>query len=203
MPSVLITAFEPYGPWPANSSWLCLKELTRDLPTTPALTTRLYPVNFAKVRERLTADLEAGYDFALHLGQDPGSTHVQLEMFGLNIGGERTDSPEALQALENGGPAAFRSSLPLTGWAEKLRQTGIPARVSFHAGTFLCNATLYWTHYLCEQLGRGTRAAFIHLPLETSQAAAESRPMPSLPATVTAAAIRIILVELAAPELVS
>jgi pyroglutamyl-peptidase len=201
MPSVLLTAFEPYGPWPANASWLCLQELTHELPTTPALTTRLYPVDFAKVRERLTADLEAGFDYALHLGQDPGATHVQLEMFGLNIGGERADSPEALRPLEAAGPAAYCSTLPLAAWATRLQQSGIPARVSFHAGTYLCNATLYWTHYLCEQLGRRTPAAFIHLPLETSQAAAESRPMPSLPATITAAAVRMILAELAGPDL--
>ncbi|MBI3468876.1 MAG: pyroglutamyl-peptidase I [Planctomycetes bacterium] len=200
MPSVLLTAFEPYGPWPANASWLCLQELTRELPTVPALTTRLYPVDFAKVRERLASDLEAGFDYALHLGQDPGSTHVQLEMFGLNIGGERTESPAAFQPLEAAGPAAYHSALPLFSWAAKLQQSGIPARVSFHAGTYLCNATLYWNHCFCERLGRPTRAAFIHLPLETSQAAAESRPMPSLPATVTAAAVRIMLSELAGPE---
>jgi pyroglutamyl-peptidase len=198
MPTVLLTAFEPYGPWPTNSSWLCLKELTRELPSTPALTTRLYPVDFAKVRERLAADLDAGFDFALHLGQDPGATHVQLEMFGLNIGGERADSAEAMRPLEQDGPAAYRSALPLPLWAAKLQQAGIPARVSFHAGTYLCNATLYWTHYLCERMGQPPRAAFIHLPLETSQAAAEARALPSLPATTTAAAVRIILQELTA-----
>jgi pyroglutamyl-peptidase len=202
MPSILLTAFEPYGPWPANASWLCLQELTRELPSTPALTTRLYPVDFGMVRERLAAELESGFDYALHLGQDPGSTHVQLETFGLNIGGERTDSPESFRPLEEDGPAAYRSSLPLASWAAKLQQAGIPARVSFHAGTYLCNATLYWTHYLCQRMGRATRAAFIHLPMETLLAAAEHRPLPSLPATVTAAAIRIILTELARPELV-
>ena len=32
MPSVLITAFEPYDRWRANSSWLTLVQLTQDLP---------------------------------------------------------------------------------------------------------------------------------------------------------------------------
>jgi hypothetical protein len=41
MKSVLVTAFEPYGPWQANASWLCLLELTRELPSLTALTTRL------------------------------------------------------------------------------------------------------------------------------------------------------------------
>ena len=47
MASVLITAFEPYDRWEANSSWLALVELTKDLPSEPRITTRRYPVDFA------------------------------------------------------------------------------------------------------------------------------------------------------------
>ena len=56
MASILITAFEPYGSWKENSSWLALVELTRDLPEDPKVVTRRYPVDFSTTRERLAED---------------------------------------------------------------------------------------------------------------------------------------------------
>lgn len=197
MPSVLVTAFEPYDRWSTNASWQCLQELTRDLPTQPIVTTRRYPVDFIAARERLAADLAANFDFALHLGQAPGSSSIRLEAFALNVGGVPGEPPEQLRPLAEDGPAAYRSTLPLADWAARLRAAGIPAAVSHHAGTYLCNATLYWAHYLAERLGLKTQAAFIHLPLDTVQAAAEPRDTPSLPSSMAAAAVRAILTQLA------
>lgn len=197
MPSVLLTAFEPYDRWATNSSWLALVQLTHDLPTQPAITTRLYPVDFDRVKTRLSEDLKANYDFAIHLGQAPGSGRIQLESIGVNVGGSSTQLPEDFMPLTEDGPVAYRSELPLAVWAQKLRQTGIPAQVSYHAGTFLCNATLYLSHYLAEQQGMRTRSAFVHLPLDTSQILGERQDVPSLPAAMTASALRMILDELA------
>ena len=196
MPRVLITAFEPYDRWKTNSSWLTLVQLTHALPVQPVITTRLYPVDFAAVRERLTEDLQAGYDVALHLGQR-GTGRIKLESIGLNIGGGSSQSADQFRPLVDDGPVAYRSELPLGDWALKLRRADIPAQLSFHAGTFLCNATLYYTHYLCERLGLKTKAAFVHLPLDVSQVAKEQADLPSLPVSYGVAALRLILEELA------
>ena len=106
MPRVLLTAFEPYGGHEANASWLCLKELTRTLPASPKITTRLYPVDFSQVRQRLADDLAANYDFALHLGQAPGSALIQLEALGVNVGGDVGQSPDQYYPLTDDGPEA-------------------------------------------------------------------------------------------------
>ena len=104
MTSVLLTAFEPYDLWTANSSWLTLVQLTHQLPSDPSITTRLYPVNFAAMKERLAKDLEANYDYALHLGQAPGSTRIQLESHAINIGGSAMQSPDTYRAWSRMGP---------------------------------------------------------------------------------------------------
>jgi len=193
---VLLTAFEPYGTWTTNASWLALVELTRDLPADPQVTTRLYPVDFAKVRERLAQDLAQNYDVALHLGQAPGEAGIRLETVGLNI---RSPAREGLPAgdsfgpLVADGPLAYASALPMAALAERIRAAGIPASVSHHAGTYVCNATLYLAHYLAERMAVQTRVGFIHVPLETSQAAVDGAKTPSLPASVSAAAIREVL----------
>jgi pyroglutamyl-peptidase len=197
MTSVLITAFEPYDRWTANSSWMALMKLTQDLPGEPEVTTRLYPVDFAAVKQRLAGDLAANHDYALHLGQAPGSTRIQLESIAINIGGSSMQSPEQFGPLVEGGPIGYRSPLPLGKWAARLRDERIPAQISYHAGTYLCNATLYFSCYLAERLGLKTTAAFVHLPLDVTQSATQAQELAALPAATSAAALRIILAELA------
>jgi pyroglutamyl-peptidase len=197
MPSVLITAFEPYDHWPENSSWLTMVELTKYLPDQPKVTTRLYPVDFVALREKLAADLSLNFDYALHLGQNPGSGRIVLEAVGINVGGPPDQMPDAYEPLVKEGPVAYRSPLPLAAWAAKLRRAGIPAQVSYSAGTYLCNATLYLSHYLAEQQGLKTRCALVHLPLETSQVVAVSGDAASFPRATLAGAIRLVLDELA------
>lgn len=196
MTRVLITAFKPYDRWPTNASWLALVELTRERPATPEIVTRLYTVDFDHVREQLARDLEANYDFALHVGQAPGSTRVQLEAIGINVGGHSRQLPDDFVPLAPEGPTAYRSALPLSRMAHRLREANIPAQVSYHAGTYLCNATLYLSHHIIEQQKLKTRAVFVHLPLDTSQVMDEEQILPSLSAHESARALRLILDEL-------
>jgi pyroglutamyl-peptidase len=200
MISVLITAFKPYDRWAANASWLAMQELTKDLPTEIALTTRLYPVDYDEVRKLLEQDLKKDFDYALHLGQAPGAARIRLEAIGVNVATRCGAEGAEGQLLVPGGPVAYRSNLPLAAWAVNLRKAGLPAEVSFHAGTFLCNATLYLTHHLVAQYGLRTRAAFVHLPLDVSQILDEERTMPALPASLSAAAVRLLLGELIAAQ---
>ena len=83
---VLLTAFGPYGPWQENASWKALIEFTRDLPDEMVVVTRRYPVDYDKVKQALTLDLAAGYDFAIHLGQAPSRAKLHLEAVALNLG---------------------------------------------------------------------------------------------------------------------
>ena len=161
------------------------------------ITTRLYPVDFAAVKEKLASDLKSNYDYALHLGQAPGSTRIQLETIAINVGGSSAQSPDQFRPLVEGGPIAYRSPLPLGDWSVRLREARVPAEVSYHAGTYLCNATLYFSCYLAERMGLETKAAFVHLPLDLSQVAEQAQGLASLPTATSAEALRVILAELA------
>lgn len=200
MASVLLTAFEAYDQWQSNASWLALIELTRDLPSTPRIVTRRYPVDFAEMRKRLERDLADDYDFALHVGQAPGLGRIHLEAVAINVGGHSQQSPDEFQPLVSDGPVAYRSSLPLAPWAAMLRRQGIPAQVSYHAGTFLCNATMYMSHYIAEQQSLKTQATFLHLPLDTSQVLHNGRDQASMPASFAAQAIRLVIEQMTGVE---
>ena len=94
MTTVLLTAFQPYDEWQENVSWLVLQMVARDLTSRAQVTTRLYPVDFEEVRERLEKDIERNFDVAIHMGQAPGSDTIALEAIALNLGQTRSESPD-------------------------------------------------------------------------------------------------------------
>lgn len=201
MTRVLLTAFKPYDQWPTNASWLALVELTQEMPCEPEVVTRLYPVDFDEVRRQLQQDLAEGFDYTIHIGQAPGATKIQLESVGINVGGNSTQPADQHGPLVEDGPVAYQSGLPLSQLTSRLREQGIPAQVSFHAGTFLCNATLYLAHHFIAQQGLPTRSTFVHLPLDVSQTIDHNTRLPSLPARESARAIKLILEELVGMQL--
>ena len=189
MPRILVTCFEPFDDWDENSSWLAMVELTKELPTAADLTTRRYPVDFVAAKSALRRDLQANYDLAIHLGQSSGAPDIRLEMFAVNVAKDQgTES-----VLVTDGPAGHRSDLPLDAWARGLRQQGVPARVSYHAGSYLCNALLYWSLHFAKEIPLRTQATFVHLPLAPSQAANVDRPTPSMSSSQCAEALRWII----------
>lgn len=190
---ILVTAFEPYDDWSENSSWLALVELLKNRPTELELVTRRYPVDLPQLRSKLYKDLATPYDAVLHLGQSPGATGVKLESIALNIAGCIDEAGEELPQIVDSAPLAFSSQMPLGRWARLLRENQIPSLVSYHAGTFLCNATMYLTHHWYHSRRQNVPVAFIHLPLATEQVAAKSPALPSMSTETLARALRLIL----------
>lgn len=190
MSRILLTAFEPYDRWKENSSWLALVDLTSWYNGELDIATRRYPVNLPKLNEMLEEDLRRDYDYAIHLGQAPGTPVIKLEAVGLNL---RTNG----DVLVSGAPMAYRTRVDLEGCSQRLNAAGIPAQVSHHAGTYLCNAALYLSQYFAEQLGRRTQSVFVHLPLTPGQVAGQETPMASMSTPMQSAAIAMIAEHLA------
>lgn len=193
---VLLTAFEPYAEWPTNSSWLTLAELLRCRPPSATLVTRRYPVDFQRLEKALHKDLAQGFDAVLHLGQAPGSPMIRLEALAINAGGSITEAGAGIERLVAEAPEAYRTQMPLERWSRLLQKRSIPAQISYHAGTFLCNAVMYLSHHWMEQAGKATPVGFIHLPLTTQQVADSARPLPSLPVETLADAVATLLDDL-------
>ncbi|MEN0110747.1 MAG: pyroglutamyl-peptidase I [Planctomycetota bacterium] len=193
MPRVLLTAFAPYDDWRENASWLALQAVTRELHADIGVTTRRYPVDYDGLRNRLVADLASPPDVVLCLGQAPAAAAVRLELFGVNARRGAGEPSDAVRPLEAAGPAAYRSRLPLGNWTRTLREAGVPTELSLSAGDYLCNAAMYWSHHLLAEQGADPAVAFVHLPLDVSQAAALPGETPSLPTEYSAYAVRRLL----------
>ena len=187
MTRVLLTAFGPYDRWQENSSWSAVVELTNWYDGEVELVTRRYPVDLTAMSDQLRRDLLSGFDFAVHLGQSPGTAVVKMESTGLNrrSGGE---------PLLSDAPEAYRSPIALEPIATTLCDHGIPAEVSHHAGTYLCNASLYLSMHYVKQLGLPTHSLFVHLPVTPSESARHVRErLPSMTPTLSSMAIALVV----------
>jgi pyroglutamyl-peptidase len=204
MSRVLLTAFQPYERWAANASWLAIVELTRDLPARPVVTTRLYPVDYRALFDRIRGDIAESYDYVIHTGQAPGRARIELETVAINLASfassDGEGEGEGCRPLIEDGPVAYASSMPADALCQRIRSAGIPAGVSRHGGTYLCNAALYYTLHQIATQQLPAQAIFIHLPLDTSQAAQSPTPIPCLPAAVSAEALRNVLASLVRNE---
>ncbi|GAB5402037.1 MAG: pyroglutamyl-peptidase I [Aureliella sp.] len=194
---ILLTAFEPYDDWTQNSSWLALIALLRDRPGNMELVTRRYPVGLAELKKQLDKDLDADFDVVIHTGQAPGAATVKLEAIALNAAGVIEQAGECVSPLVSDAPVGYRSELPIAGCLDALRAANVPSAVSYHAGTFLCNAALFLSQHWFATRGLSTKVGFIHLPLASEQIATSGPLLPSLPTETLAQALRVVLETLA------
>jgi pyroglutamyl-peptidase len=195
---VLVTGFEPFGGDTVNPSQELAKAL--DGRTVGAYTIRslVLPVQHEEARQITGAALMAP-DLAavIHLGLAGGRARVSLERVAVNVmdyqlpdasGEVRTDEP-----CVPGGPVAYFSTLPARAILSELTVHGIPAHLSYTAGTYLCNYTLYTTLHALTERGNTVPAGFVHLPLLPSMVATRASEEPSMDLDVMKRALDVIL----------
>src|SRR6266508_2350188 len=98
-----------------------------------------------------------------------------------------------------GGLPAYFSTLPLRGILSELTAEDIPAYISYTAGTYLCNYTLYTTLHALARRGATIPAGFVHLPYLPAMVAAHGLEEPSMDLGVMTRALDIILRVVANP----
>lgn len=189
---ILLGGFEPYSRFGENPSWnlaQALAERCRQSLADPMEAREvLLPVDFREappVLHRVLEEFEPG--IALLFGLKASTPFLDVEQVALNIGEHhyRAAGPGSPFPLAEGAPAAQESTLNLPPLVANLLAAGIPARLSFHAGTYLCNAVYYHALAWARDRSPVPQVAFIHMPLLPHQAAAHFRAAdeahPSLP----------------------
>lgn len=171
MKKLLITGFEPFGEEKINPSWEVLKLLPDEI-SGYAIHKLLLPVVFGDAAQ-IVID-EAGKicpDVIISIGQAGGRDAITPELVGINLrnasipdncGNKPTDEPIIL----NGEDAHF-STLPVRKIANRITENGIPSKVSYSAGAYVCNDVLYTllSHYKDSDVLVG----FIHVPYCSEQ----------------------------------
>lgn len=80
---------------------------------------------------------------------------------------------------KDGAPAYF-TSLPVKAMVQKMRAAGIPAALSYTAGSFVCNSLMYTLLYLIDRQYPAMRGGFIHVPYAMEQAVTKPLGTPSM-----------------------
>ena len=73
------------------------------------------------------------------------------------------------------------ATLPVKAMVEEIKKSGVPASVSYTAGTFVCSHLMYGVLYTLNKSYPGVRGGFMHVPFITEQVM-DKRNLPSLTA---------------------
>ena len=175
MDQVLITCFEPFGGRATNAS----REAVMTMPDVGGdfeLCRLCLPVEFgrAPVAFRNAADRaiaaidELSPAAVVCVGEAAGRTAITPEKVALNLRTARIPDNAGFQPHDEpvveGGENALFSTLPVRKMTEAISAAGIPAEVSYTAGTYVCNDLFYLV--LDHLKGSGVPAGFIHVPAD-------------------------------------
>ena len=170
MKRLLITGFEPFGGESTNPSWDAVERLPDEVGGYTLTKLRLPVVFGLAARTVLDAARELQPDVILSIGQAGGRDAVTPEMVAINLcyasipdndGNQPKDEP-----IDKCGAAACFSTVPTRRMSEAIADSGVPSRVSYSAGAYVCNEVLY---SLLSSLDGGTRVGFIHVPYSDGQ----------------------------------
>ena len=170
MKRLLITGFEPFGGESVNPSWEAVDRLPDQIGDYALVKLRL-PVVFGLAAQTvLDAARELQPDVVLSIGQAGGRDAVTPEMVAINlryasIPDNAGNQPKDESIVEDGS-AAYFSTVPTRRMSEAISAVGVPSKVSYSAGAYVCNDVLY---SLLSTLDSGTRVGFIHVPYSDGQ----------------------------------
>ena len=176
MPVILLTAFEPFGGDPVNPTQMVLERFP-DAVGGCAVHKLLLPVEFVRARELAFAAYDRLQpDAVVMLGLAASRDAVTPETAGHNVMNARIPDnagfqPKGLPVVE-GGPDTLPSTFPAERIVEAVAALGIPSRLSYSAGEYVCNTLLYG---MLDHDGGAVPTGFIHVPA-VPELAQEGRP---------------------------
>lgn len=130
----LLTGFEPWGKERRNPSG----------EVAAALGGHVLPVDYARAERELRRLIRAERpDAIVMLGLASGRRAIGLEALALNVDHCEDRGFRRWRRRIAKGPLALESRLPLERLHRRLKRSRIPVRISYHAGTFICNHVFY------------------------------------------------------------
>ena len=201
---ILVTGFTPFGGETVNPSWEAVRAL-EDLIAGADIIKCEIPTEFEASIDALKAAIDAHQPNAiLCVGQFGGSPSIQIERVAINLRDARTPDNAGFQPHDqpvvDSAPDAFFSTIPTRQITDRLRAAGIPAALSYSAGTYVCNNLLYAALYENSQAGKGNSARSLeaehrqgleHTDADQAAAAVSNAPSMSLELMVQALTIAV------------
>jgi pyroglutamyl-peptidase len=183
---IVVTGFGPWGAHAENPTLEILDRLEAANDIEGDLTLVRLPVissNIAGITAKTLDEVKP--DLWISLGLAAGLAVIAVERIAANV--MDFSVPDNAGAQHRGepifadGPAAYMATLPVKLITARLRNNGIPAKISNSPSTYLCNQMMYTVLHLIAAKGMKTRAGFIHVPAHPRLAALQKDPLAELP----------------------
>lgn len=196
MKTVLITGFEPFGGEKINPAWEVAKALDGQVIAGANVIAQCLPCVFGDSLEQLACIIaDTQPDMVISLGQAGGRSAITPERVAINLDDARIPDNLGRQPIdipiEAGGEAAYFTTLPIKAIVKALQAAGIPAAVSYTAGTFVCNHVFYGLQRLA-RTHHIPKSGFIHIPYLPEQAAQQVG-QPSMAFDTLVAGVKVII----------
>ena len=148
---ILLTGFEAFGTTPVNPAEQVARRLDGCSLNGATVTARVIPNSFFTCIEVVqSAIAELRPQAVVMLGEYRGRAMITIERVAQNINdgaryGLRDNEGKLLldEPTIEGGPVAYRSTLPIRAMVSAMRAAGIPSDISDTGGTFCCNHLMY------------------------------------------------------------
>ena len=191
---VLMTGFEPFDGNSFNPSWEAVRAL--QAPEGFEIRKLRLPVVYQKAPALLVEEMRGWVpDAVICVGLADGRSEITPERVAVNAMDEAIPDNEGVfphgDPIDPDGPAAYMTRLPVHTITQRLREAGIPAKISNTAGVYVCNNLMYGLLRAIaeEPLFRDVKGGFIHVPATKEMGLPES--VPVLPMETLVQALRI------------
>ncbi|MFV0560998.1 MAG: pyroglutamyl-peptidase I [Enterococcus sp.] len=190
---VLVTGFDPFGGDKVNPAYEAVKKMPNEIAGATIIKLEV-PTVFEKsslvVQEAIKKHQP---EIVICVGQAGGRSALSFERVAINLAEARIPDNEGNQPfdtkLEQEGPDAYFTSLPIKAMTKNVQEHGLPAYISYTAGTFVCNDIMYRLLHLIQQSFPTIRGGFIHVPFSPDQVIDRPVGTPSMSLTDIAASL--------------
>ena len=190
---VLVTGFDPFGGESINPAYEAVKMLPDEIAGAQIIK-REIPTSFTRGTAEVVRQIELCQpDLVLNVGQAGGAAGLRVERVAINLADARIPDNDGAQPVDeplvqDGAPAYF-AKLPVKAMVKRINASGIPALMSYTAGTYVCNSIMYNALYLLDRRFPGVKGGFIHVPYATAQGVGKPNGTPTMEIATMAKAI--------------
>ena len=152
---ILITGFDPFGGENVNPAHEAVKLLPDTIAGAEIIKLEV-PTRFHRAGAVLEDAMQRHKpDAVICVGQAGGRAAITPEKVAINLMDGRIPDNAGYQPVDvpirEDGETAYFTSLPVKAMVQKMRAAGIPAALSYTAGSFVCNCLMYTLLYLIDR----------------------------------------------------
>ena len=171
MKKLLITGFEPFGGQNINPSWQSVLALENQIGEFSLYKLEIPTVFKKGVQAVLEKAEQINPDAILCIGQAGGRDSITPEVVAINLMDANIADNEGNkpinEQIDPTGENAYFSNLPIREMVKAINSEGIPAKLSYSAGAFVCNEVMYTL--LHKFKNTDVKVGFIHVPFLPEQ----------------------------------